>query len=177
MELCFFLTLTHKFTLFELPKGTGTRSNGPISSMKRSSLLTIDGILNLALGTLLIIFPDSVVSALGVPDVAPAFYPNILGGVLFGIGIALLIERKNQHHKGIGLGLGGAIAINLCGGMVLGAWMLFGGLSLPFRGSVFLWALVVLLVAISLAELISVCQNSSNPQNRQSRRRQDSDFT
>jgi len=80
--------------------------------MKRSSLLIIDGILNLSLGALLITFPDRLVSALGVPDAASAFYPNILGGVLFGIGIALLIERNNQHAGGIGLGLGGAIAIN-----------------------------------------------------------------
>jgi hypothetical protein len=145
--------------------------------MKRSSLLTFDGILNLALGALLIVFPDSVVSALGVPDATPAFYPNILGGVLFGIGIALLIERKNQHREGIGLGLGGAIAVNLCGGLVLAAWMLFGGLSLPLRGSVFLWALVVLLVAISLAELISVCHNSGKPHNQWGGRHENSAFT
>ena len=134
--------------------------------MKRSSLLIIDGILNLALGAMLIFFQDNLVSALGVPDAAPAFYPNILGGVLFGIGIALLIERKNQHRGGIGLGLGGAIAINLCGGLVLAAWILFGDLSLPLRGSVFLWTLVVLLVTISLAELICACQNSDKPHNQ-----------
>ena len=134
--------------------------------MKRSSLLIIDGILNLALGALLIFFPDNLVSALGVPGATPAFYPNILGGVLFGIGIALLIEQKNQHHEGIGLGLGGAIAVNLCGGLVLAAWMLFGGLSLPLRGSVFLWTLVVLLMTISLAELISACQNSGTQNNQ-----------
>jgi hypothetical protein len=75
-----------------------------------------------------------------------------------------LIERKNQHRGGIGLG--GAIAINLCGGLVLAAWMLFGGLSLPLRGSVFLWTLVVLLVTISLAELIGACQNSGTPHNQ-----------
>jgi len=69
------------------------------------SLLLIDGIINLGLGALLIIFPETLVAALGVPDAAPTFYPNILGGVLFGIGIALLIERKNQHGGGIGLGL------------------------------------------------------------------------
>jgi len=133
--------------------------------MKRSSLLIIDGILNLALGALLIVFPDRLVSALGVPDAAPAFYPNILGGVLFGIGIALLIERNNQQGGSLGLGLGGAIAINLCGGLVLAAWMLFGGLSLPLRGFVFLWTLVVLLVTISIAELISARRNSGIPHN------------
>jgi hypothetical protein len=52
-------------------------------------------------------------------------------------GIALLIECKNQHGGGIGLCLWGAIAINLGGDLVLAAWMLFGDLSLPFRGSVY----------------------------------------
>lgn len=51
-------------------------------------------------------------------------------------------------------------------GRALAAWMLFGGLSLPLRGSVFLWTLVVLLVTISLAELISACQNSGTPHNQ-----------
>lgn len=128
--------------------------------MKRSSLLIIDGIINLALGALLVIFPETLVSALGIPDAAPAFYPNILGAVLFGIGIALLFEQNNRHGVGAGLGLRGAIAINFCGGLMLAAWMLFGDLSLPLRGSVFLWTMVILLVGISLAELISGRQHS-----------------
>ncbi len=123
--------------------------------MHRVTLLTIDAVINLMLGVLLIAFSDGLVELLGVPPAAHGFYANILGGVLFGIGIALLMERRNQTGTGMGLGLGGAIAINLCGGLVLCGWLVFGDLSLPMRGLVFLWFLVVLLLGISAVELVT----------------------
>jgi hypothetical protein len=122
--------------------------------MYRTVLLTIDGIINLTLGILLILFPASLVDSLGIPD-APRFFPNILGGVLLGIGIALFLERGIKGWRGSGLGLDGAVAINLCGGLVLAALLLFGDLALPLRGTLFLWTLVVLLVGISSAEIIA----------------------
>ncbi len=121
--------------------------------MNRSTLLTVDGIVNLALGLLLMLFPAPLIAILGIPD-APAFYPNILGGVLFGIGVALFLERT-KRLKGSGLGLAGAVAINLCGAVVLAAWLLFGDLGLPFRGSLLLWGLVILLVGVSSMEMLT----------------------
>ena len=120
--------------------------------MKRE-LLTIDGIANLALGILLIVFPSSLVRVLGVPGSGGAFYANILGGVLFGIGVALLIERYRPSLKLAGLGLGGAICINLCGGIVLSGWLVFGGLRLTTAGYIVMWALVLFLVTLSSIEL------------------------
>lgn len=76
-----------------------------------------------------------------------------MGGVLVGIGIALLIECFRGPSGLGGLGLGGAIAINLCGGLVLAAWLILGKLSIPLRGKVFLWALVFILLFISVVEL------------------------
>jgi hypothetical protein len=128
--------------------------------MRRVTLLTIDASINLLLGVLLISFPDGWVELLGVPPSAHGFYPNILGGVLFGIGIALMLERRNRRGTGLGLGLGGAIAINLCGGLVLCGWLVFGDLSLPLRGLIFLWFLVVLLVGLSVIELVTGFQGS-----------------
>jgi len=121
--------------------------------VRRATLLTIDAIINLLLGVLLIAFSDRLVGLLGVPPADHGFYPNILGGVLFGIGIALIMERGNSTGTGLGLGLGGAIAINLCGGLVLAGWLVFGDLTLPARGLFFLWFLVVLLIGISSVEL------------------------
>jgi len=123
--------------------------------MQRAALLTIDAVINLLLGVLLIAFSDGLVDLLGVPPAAHGFYPNILGGVLLGIGIALLMARRNHTGAGMGLGLGGAIAINLCGGLVLCGWLVFGDLSLPRRGLIFLWFLVVLLLGISVVELVA----------------------
>lgn len=120
--------------------------------MKHTLLLKIDAAINLILGILLLAFPLKLVKAVGMPTAEPSFYPTILGAVLFGIGLALLIECYRQSSGLMGLGLGGAIAINLCGGFVLAIWLLSGSLNLPLRGQIFLWTLVLLLVGLSLIE-------------------------
>ena len=127
--------------------------------MKTRMLLIVDAVINIALGILLLLsipFSRQIVEFLGVPNIQNAFYPSIIGAVFVGIGIALLIEVKRKatsHMKG--LGLGGAIAINLCGGAVLIGWLLWGGLNLPLRGAIFLWAFAILLVSISSLEWIA----------------------
>jgi hypothetical protein len=126
--------------------------------MSSSTLLTIDAIINLALGILLGIFPQSLIAALGIPDTTAAFYPSILGAVLFGIGIALIVERVRGSS---GLGLTGAVSINLCGGLVLAAWLLLGPLEIPLRGRIILWGLVTVLVGISSLELFAQARKHS----------------
>ena len=120
--------------------------------MNRSNLLKADAVINLILGILLMTFPTGLVKALGVPMSDPPFYATILGGVLFGIGLALMVECYRKTNRFVGLGLGGAIAINLCGGIVLAAWLLSDQLTLPLRGHIFLWFLVVLLIGLILLE-------------------------
>ena len=105
---------------------------------KHKTLLVIDAIINLVLGVLLLLFPAGVVTLLGLPLTNTNFYPSILGAVLFGIGVALLIERYGAPKKIRGLGLGGAIAINLCGAGVLLLWLLIAPFDIPLRGNVIL---------------------------------------
>ena len=124
--------------------------------MKRSLLLTIDSLINFLLGTLLIIFPRDLVSFLGIPQFSSAFYPSILGSVLFGIGIALWMERGADRIRGYGLGLGGAVAINLCGALVLITWLLFGNLSLSTKGFSVLWGIAMVLIVVSVVEISSM---------------------
>jgi len=85
-------------------------------------VLIIDALITFVLGILLLLlipYPHLAV-ILGVPEVTHAFYPSIMGGVFVGVGIALLIEAKRRGEDSmVGLGLGGAVAINLCGGMTL----------------------------------------------------------
>ena len=102
--------------------------------------------------TLCILYPF-VAETIGVPIVENSFYPNILGAVLFGIGIALTIECYRKQGGIVGLGLGGAVAINLSGGLLLTLWLIFGNLNIPFRGYLFLWSLAIILVGISSIEL------------------------
>lgn len=120
----------------------------------RRALLAVDGVVNLLLGAALVVFPAKLVTLLGVPDAQPAFYPSVLGGVLVGIGIALFMEVRRPKASPSGLGLAGAVAINMCAGVVLAGWLVLGDLSLPFRGQVFLWGMVLVLVGLSGAELL-----------------------
>ena len=131
--------------------------------MNRSTLLKTDAAINLILGILLMAFPTGLMKALGIPLADPSFYATILGGVLFGIGLALLVECYRKSSRFVGLGLGGAIAINLCGGFVLAAWLLSDKITLPLRGQIFLWSLVVLLVGISLLEGLSHFRKGKSP--------------
>ena len=124
--------------------------------MNRSLLLTIDSLINLLLGLFLVMFPRDLIRLLGIPEPGSAFYPSILGAVLFGIGIALWMERGAARARARGLGLNGAVVINLCAALVLSAWLRFGGLSLSVKGAAVLWGIVAVLVVVSLAEVVGV---------------------
>ncbi|MGD8891321.1 MAG: hypothetical protein PVF53_23080 [Desulfobacterales bacterium] len=63
---------------------------------KNKTLPLIDGIVNLLLGILLLLFPLGIAELVGAPLPNTHFYPTILGAVIFGIGIALLIEVYGQ---------------------------------------------------------------------------------
>ena len=117
-------------------------------------LLILDGVVNLLLGFLLLCFPLGVALWLGVPAVGTHFYPVILGAVLFGIGVALLLEAYGQP-KGIrGLGLEGAIAINFCGAGALAVWLVAVPLKISLRGYVVLWTIAISVLLIGIVELI-----------------------
>jgi len=123
--------------------------------MARKNLLALDGIVNLALGVLLVFFPAQLVDAFELPKVETFFYVNILGAVLFGIGIALLLERFAGKKRITGLGIGGAIAINLCASGVLFFWLLFGDLGLSQGGGIFLWSIAIIVFGIAITELVT----------------------
>ncbi len=122
---------------------------------KHKTLLVIDAIINLVLGLLLLLFPAGVVELLGLPLTNTNFYPSILGAVLFGIGVALLIERYGASKNIRGLGLGGAIAINLCGAGVLLLWLLIAPFDIPLRGIVVLWSIAIIVLVVGFVEIIA----------------------
>jgi hypothetical protein len=123
--------------------------------LKKNLLLVIDGIVNLALGILLIFFPEQLKGALDLPEVETFFYVNIFGAVLFGIGLALLLDHFTGRAGITGLGIGGAIIINFCGGGALLYWLIFGGLRLSPGGALFLWSIAILVLGVALVELLS----------------------
>jgi len=113
-------------------------------------LLLADALINLLLGVLLLLYPQWLVEALGMPEVANPFFPNVLGGVLFGIGLALLLAHRGGAQ---GLGLDGAIAINLCGAGVVVGWLVIAPRAIPPRGRITLWVIALVVIGIGLVEL------------------------
>ena len=123
--------------------------------LKHKILLLVDGITNLILGVLLILFPVGIVEFLGLPVTNTNFYPSILGAVLFGIGITLFLELLGFKKQIRGLSLGGAIVINIIGSFVLICWLIFGSLVIPLRGQIILWIIGILVFSIGIAELVT----------------------
>ena len=119
------------------------------------ALLWIDAIVNLILGLLLLLFPAGMLDLLGLPTVLHYFYTTILGAIIFGIGIALLIDLFGAAHGLRGLGLGGAIVINLCGGGALLVWLLFRPFDQPVRGYIVLWSVAIIVLGIGIVELVT----------------------
>ena len=120
--------------------------------MNERDLLTIDAVINLTLSVLLLLVPFGMAGLLDVPVPVSPFYAVILGGVLFGIGLALLVERFKDRVGVSGLGLGGAICINLCGAGVLVVWLLVADHSLPLKGLVILWSIAIIILGLSMVE-------------------------
>jgi len=123
----------------------------------KNFLLIVDGLINLALGILMVFFPTQMIQAFDLPKADNNFYINLLGAVLFGFGIALLLERfSNQPHRS-GLGIAGAIAINIFGSGTLIVWLLFGKLNLSLGGSILLWSIATIVLGVAI---IKICSRS-----------------
>jgi hypothetical protein len=122
---------------------------------KSRVLLWVDATVNLILGAALLLSPAGLAGLLGLPPANTYFYASILGAVLFGIGAALVVEVLGARRGNHGLAIPGAIAINLCGGGALAAWLAFGSLPIPLRGHVVLWTVAAVVLAVGAAELIA----------------------
>ncbi len=127
--------------------------------MTSSRLLEVDSVGNVLLGLPLLLAPEFVSEFLGLPMDGAAFYPAILGAVFVGIGVALLLERFRPSAGG--LGLGGAMSINLIFGVVLAGWLVLSGADLRPRGVFLLSVLAVILVGISMVEAFSLSRDKS----------------
>ena len=115
-------------------------------------LLLIDSVVNTVLGLVLLAFPLGSGEILGLPISEKNFYPAILGAVLLGIGIALFIEVKFYDRGKRGLGLDGAIIINIVASVVLIIILIFGQLNISTTGLTILWVVGLSVLIIGLAE-------------------------
>ncbi|MBC8376121.1 MAG: hypothetical protein H8E26_08735 [FCB group bacterium] len=120
------------------------------------NLLVLDALVNLLLGILILLLPLGRLNFLGLPEVDTYFYSSILGAVIFGIGLALMLEIYSNKWRVRGLGIAGAIAINLCGGTALLVWLLFLDMNIDVVAKVVLWILCVIVLGVGVIELKSV---------------------
>ncbi len=120
----------------------------------RAALLIIDAATDLILGFFLVFFPLKVLDFLGLPVEMPPFYATILGGVLIGIGVALLIALSPGRRGREGLGLGGALIINLFAALALASLLIVGRISVSIIGYLILLGLLIFLVLLCGAELL-----------------------
>ena len=116
-------------------------------------LLLIDSIVNIVIGLFLLCYPLGSGAILELPNSENNFYPLILGAVILGIGIALFIEYKFSEKGKRGLGLEGAISINITAGSVLILFLIFTPLHITSAGSIILWSVGILVIGIGIAEL------------------------
>ncbi len=121
----------------------------------RLRLLAVDSLVNLALGFVLLVLPNTTISFFGLPAVETTFYVTVLGAVLFGIGVALWVERRNVE-RWRGLGLVGAVIINVFGAGTVLVWLIIDPFDLPARGYFVLWAVVVLVIGAALVEILAI---------------------
>lgn len=112
-------------------------------------LLVVDAAINLVLGALLLLAPMGSLPLLGVPTPSTFLFTSVLGGVLVGIGGALLVSARGLE----GLGLAGAIVINVCGAVALLGWLVLADDALEPRATVTLWAIAILVLAVAALEM------------------------
>lgn len=117
------------------------------------TLLLIDAAVNLLIGLVLLLFPAGMGTLLGLPLTSTFFYTTILGAVIFGIGVALVVECWGLDRGIRGLGLQGAITINICGAGALLIWLLLEPRDTPVHGRIVLWAVVGIVFIIAIAEI------------------------
>ena len=121
---------------------------------KHKILLLIDGIINIILGIIILLFPFGVDKLLGVPHPDSYFYSTILGAIIFGIGASLIIEICGFERNIRGLGLSGAIVLNIIGASALLVWLIIDPFDIPLRGYIILWSLAVLVLSVGIVEII-----------------------
>ena len=121
----------------------------------RLRLLEIDSVVNLLLGVALLGMPEATIAFFGLPATDELFYASVLGAVLFGIGVALWAERKNDE-RWRGLGLFGAVVINLVAGVTVCVWLIIDPFAIPVRGCVVLWTVAIVVIGIGVVELMGL---------------------
>lgn len=114
-------------------------------------LLWLETVLRLTGGIVLLILPHASARVLGLPAPQALLWPRLLGASLVGMAAATFLEGAFANASG--LGLGGLVLINLVAAGTLISLLVLERGSQTRRGKLFLWALAMGLIAISVLEI------------------------
>ena len=117
-------------------------------------LLTVEFLLKLAAGLMLVLAPLGVIKLLGLPRAETGFWPRLLGALLIGLAGALYVEGRAPGSHG--LGLTGCVIVNFFAVSMLGGMLALEAGPPSARGRAVVWAIVVLLVCLSVLEIINL---------------------
>lgn len=114
-------------------------------------LLWIEFLVKLASGATLVLVPRTLARVAGLPPAESSFWPRLLGGILIGIAVAALVEVR--FKSSIGLGLAGAVSVNVATAATLGSLLILGQAGPSRRGRFALWLAAAGLLILALVEI------------------------
>jgi hypothetical protein len=129
-----------------------------MSSVMQSSmsdqLLWFETLLKGSIGLLLVFLPITTARMAGFPHGNTAFWPRLFGSALLGIAGAFAVEGyiAGGAIEAKGLGLGGAVIINLTAILSLFGTLIFSAVATR-RGKVVIWLMILLLLFLTLFEI------------------------
>lgn len=113
-------------------------------------LLWLETLLKFFPGLLLTLAPVTTARVLGLPRSDGGFWLRSCGALLLGLAAALFLEGTSAGH---GLGLAGAVVVNLCGIAVLAAALVLERGPSSVRGRVAVWLTVCVLLTLVVFEI------------------------
>lgn len=118
-------------------------------------LLWLETLLKGGIGLIMLLAPITTAKLAGLPHGNSAFWPRLFGAALLGIAAAFAFEGYTRFNTSItagGLGLGGAVLINLVTILCLIGSIIFKGASTR-RGRLLIWSMCLLLTFLMLFEI------------------------
>lgn len=118
-------------------------------------LLWLETLLKGGIGLIMLFTPITAAKIAGLPHGNSAFWPRLFGAALISIAAAFAVEGYTQLNPNVtagGLGLGGAVIINLVTILSLIGTIIFKGVTTR-RGLLLLWSLSLTLTFLMLVEI------------------------
>ena len=115
-------------------------------------LLWLETLLKGGIGLVMLFVPITAAKVAGLPHGNTAFWPRLFGAALIGIAAAFAVEGYTQLNPNVtasGLGLGGAVMINLITILSLIGTIIFKGVTTR-RGLLLIWSLSLMNTILKL---------------------------